>query len=253
MIEFSLLMPLLVGGMLFAAVRHYKQRVDYAESAGQAALTDQRRSRTGLSRRPCRVFDDVGELHHYQQVAWYALALSAASSWFFPPIALMSLPLLGYNGYHYYRILRHSDPAERRTPLAVFELIGITASLLTARVVPASLLFLLSFGTRKWLLQAGNISNNIGLKNAVNPYLSKVWVLRNEAEIEISVPELQPDDVVILHPGDTVTIPGTVVRGSGMVSQFSLRKYMKKVPKSIGDQVYPFTKIASGHLHIQPR
>ena len=253
MIEFGLLFPLLAGGMVGAAVRHYKQRPDYAEDLEYAALTDQRQYKKKLSRHACRVFDDVGELHHYQQVAWYALALSAASSWFFPPVALLSLPLLGYNGYHYYRTLRHSDPAERRTPLAIFELIGITASLLTGRIVPASVLFLFSFGTRKWLLQAGNISNNIGLKNAINPRLANVWVLRDCVDIEIPMPELQPEDVVILHPGDTVTVPGKVIQGGGRVSQFSLRKYMKQVPKYIGDQVYPFTKIASGHLHIQPR
>ncbi len=252
MIQFGLLVPLLAGGMVSAAVRHYRQKADYAEDLQHMALTDQHQRRNKLAWRTSRVFDDVGELHHYQQVAWYVLAFAAAGSWFFPPMSLISLPLLGYNGYHYYRILRHTDSAERKTPLAVFELIGITASLLAGRVVPASLLFLFSFGTRKWLLQAGNISNNVGLKNALNPNLANIWVLREGTEIEISVPELQPDDVVILHLGDTVTVPGKVVQGSGHVRQFSLRKHMKQVPKCIGDQVYPFTRIASGHLHIQP-
>ena len=253
MIQFSLLASLLASGLIGAAVRHYKQRTDAADNVEYTALTDQSRHHKKLSQRRCRVFDDIGELHHYQQIAWYALAFSAASSWFFPPAALISLPLLGYNGYHYYRVLCHSASTERRTPMAIFELIGITASLLTGRIVPASVLFLFSFGTRKWLLQAGNISNNIGLKNAINPHLAQVWVLRNGAEIEVPLPELQPGDVVILHPGDTVALSGTVVQGKGLVSQFSLRKYMKQVPKYRGDQVYPFTKVTSGHLHIQPR
>lgn len=254
MIPFSLLVSLLGGGMVGAAVRHYKQRLDDGEDSKHTALTDQSQHRKKLFRHnSCRVFDDVGELHHYQQVAWYALAFSAASSWFFPPVALISLPLLGYNGYHYYRTLRHSDPSERKTPIAIFELIGITASLLTGRLITASILFLFSFGTRKWLLQAGNISNNIGLKNAINPNLANVWVLRDGTEIEVPVPEIQPDDVLILHPGDTITLPGKVVQGRGHINQFSLRKHMKQVPKYIGDQVYPFTKIASGRLHIQPR
>ncbi len=252
MIQFGVLVSLLAGGMVAAAVRHYKQRPDYAEDSEYTALTDQSDKKGTLSRHTCRVFDDVGELQHYQQVAWYALAFSTASSWFFPPVALISLPLLGYNGYHYYRMLFHSDPAERKTPLAIFELISNTATLLTGRIVPASVLFLFSFGIRKWLLQAGNISNNIGLKNAINPQLTNIWVLRDGAEIEVPVPELQPDDVMILHPGDTVTVPGTVIQGNGLVRQFSLRKYMKRVPKYTGDQVYPFTRIASGHLHIQP-
>jgi cation transport ATPase len=252
MIQFGLLVPLLASGVVGAAVRHYRQKAAYAEDLQQAALTDQHQRRSSLTWRTSRVFDDVGELHHYQQVAWYVLAFAAASSWFFPPMAMISLPLLGYNGYHYYRILRHTDRAECKTPWALFETVSIMASLLTGRVFSASILFLISFGARKWLLQAGNISNNVGLKNALNPRLANIWVLREGAEIEISVPELQPDDVVILHPGDTVTVPGKIVQGSGHVRQFSLRKHMKQVPKCIGDQVYPFTRIASGHLHIQP-
>ncbi len=254
MIQFGLLVPLLAGGVAAAAVRHYKQQPDDAEPAEYAVLTDQNKyKKRTLSQHACRVFDDVGELHHYQQVAWYTLAFSTAASWFFSPVALISLPLLGYNGYHYCRMLLHSDPVERKTPLAIFELIGNTATLLTGRIVSASVLFLFSFGIRKWLLQAGNISNNIGLKNAINPQLANIWVLRDEAEIEITVPELRPDDIVILNPGDTITVPGTVIRGNGLVHQFSLCKHMKCVPKSVGDQVYQFTRISSGHLHIQPR
>jgi cation transport ATPase len=252
MIPFGVLVPLLVSGMTGAAVRHYKQRRDYADKIDLPAITDQRQTKKNISQSIARVFDDVGELHHYQRTAWYSLALSAAGYWFFTPVALLSLPLLGYNGYHYYRTLRHSDPAEKKTPVAVFEGIGVTACLLTGRTVTAAILFLLSFGTRKLLLQAGNISHNVGLKNAINPSVANIWVLRNDAEIEISIAELEPNDIVILHAGDTVTVPGKVIKGHGSMHQFSLQKQMKRVPKQPGDQVYPFTKVHSGYLHIQP-
>ena len=253
MIQFGILVPLLIGGMAGAAIRHYKQRQDYAEAIDQLAITDQtKKTKKQLAQAAARVFDDVGELHHYQSTAWYTLALATAGSWFFPPLALLSLPLLGYNGYHYYRTLQHSDPAERKTPIALFEGLGIAACLLTGRTAAAAVLFLFSFGTRKLLLQAGNISNNIGLKNAMNTQTSNIWVLRDETEIEISRAELMPNDIIILHVGDTVTIPGQVIKGCASIKQFSLHKHMKRVPKHIGDQVYPFTKIHSGHLHIQP-
>ena len=255
MIQFGILVPLLVGGMAGAAIRHYKQRRDYADALDLLAITDQHRTKKTdkhLTHATARVFDDVGELNHYQHTAWYTLAFATAGFWFFPPVALISLPLLGYNGYHFYRTLRNSDPAERKTPIAIFEGIGVVDSVLTGRTVTAAVLFLFSFGTRKLLLQAGNISNNIGLKNAMNPQAATIWVLRDEAEIEISRAELRPDDIVILHIGDTITIPGEVIKGSASIDQFSLRKYMKRVPKQIGDKVYPFTKMHSGHLHIQP-
>ena len=253
MIQFGILVPLLMGGMAGAAIRHYKQRQDYADAIDQLAITDQTpKNKQYLAHTAARIFDDVGELHHYQSTAWYTLAIATAGTWFFPPVALLSLPLLGYNGYHYYRTLRHSDPTERKTPIALFESLGIAACLLTGRTATAAVLFLFSFGTRKLLLQAGNISNNIGLKNAMNPQTANIWVLRDDTEIEISKAELMPNDIIILHIGDTVTIPGQVVKGSANMDQFSLYKHMKRVPKQIGDKVYPFTKLHSGHLHIKP-
>lgn len=254
MIQFGIFVPLLISGMAGAAFRHYKQRRDYADIIDLPALTDERptASRKQLLHSPPRVFDDIGEIHHYQHTAWYALAFIAAGYWFFPPVALIGLPLLGYNSYHFYQIVRHSDPATKKTPLALFEGIGIVGSLLTGRALLTSTIFLLSFGLRKLLLQAGNISNNIGLTNAINPRTANVWVLRDDAEIEITLTELQPNDIVILHAGDTIVVPGKVTQGTASISQFSLQKQMKRVPKQAGDQVFPFTKVHSGYLHVQP-
>ncbi|MGB3918716.1 hypothetical protein J9253_15885 [Thiothrix litoralis] len=199
-----------------------------------------------------KVFDDVGELNHYQKVAWYTLALSAAGSLFYPPVRLLSLPLLGYNTYHFVRTIRQSDKTDQKSPATLFEGIGVVGSLATGSTVTASVLLLFSFGTRKLLLHAGNITNNVGFSKPFNPRYARVWVLRDGAEIETAVADLQEDDIVVLHAGDTVALEGKVLEGNGSVRQFSLRKQMKLIPKQEGDKVYPFTQLESGSLHIKP-
>lgn len=198
-----------------------------------------------------KVFDDVGEIHHYQRVSWYALALTASGSWFYPPIRLLSVPLLGYNTYYFFKTVKESDRADQRSPMTIFEGVSIAGSLVTGSVMTTAILLTLSFSIRKILLQAGNISHNVGFSKPLSKSQTRVWVLRDGAEIEMLASEIQEHDQVVLHADDIIMLQGYVVDGQAEVLQFSLRKRMKMVEKRVGDPVYPFTKLASGNLVMQ--
>lgn len=244
---------LVAGGLASAFWREYRNSRFYRGRPGLPAPEAETQD-TGIAQHDVKVkvFDDVGELHHYQRVSWYTLALAASGSWFYPPATLVSVPLLGYNTYHFFKTVQQSDSAARKAPLTVFEAIGITGSLLTHNPLTASILLTFSFGARKLLLQAGNITNNIGFANTFNPRLAKVWILRDGTEVEASVAELREGDVVVLRAGDTVAVEGKVLEGSGTMRQFSLSKQMKLVPKQVGDRVFLFTQLGSGCLHVRP-
>lgn len=198
-----------------------------------------------------RTFDDVAEINHYQRVSWYALALTASGSWFYPPIRLLSIPLLGYNTYYFFKTVKESDRADQKSPMTIFEGVSIAGSLLTGSILTTAILLSLSFSIRKLLLQAGNISHNVGFTKPLSKSQTRVWVLRDGAEIEMLASELQEHDQVVLHANDVIMLRGYVVDGQADVLQFSLRKKMKTVEKNIGDPVYPFTKLASGNLIMQ--
>jgi cation transport ATPase len=254
MIQLGILLPLAIGGIVAAVWREYRDNQVQRIALDLPTLASDHYQNTtkNLPQKAPNVYDDVGELDHYQQVSWYALAFSVSGVWFYVPVVtLISIPLLAYNAYHFANIMRHSDAADRKKPLTVFETIGVSATLLTGQFLSASLLFVFSFGVRKLLLQAGNISNNIPLSHSTNPNIKQVWVLREGAELEITVAALQPDDTIVMHEGDMVVVKGKIIKGDGVVSQFSLRKQMKSVPKTIGDRVFPFTLLESGSLHIQ--
>jgi cation transport ATPase len=250
MVPLMVLLPLAAGGVAAALWRQYKQRqhtplpdaLPYLET-NQVAQQD--------ANHHSRVFDDVGELHHYQRVTWYALAFAASGAWFYPPATLVSLPLLSYNAYHFLRTLHQSDASEQKSPISIFQIISITGTLVTGRALAASVLLLFSFTTRKLLLQAGNISHHVGFAQPFNPRKLPVWVLRDGAEIETTIAGLQQTDIVVLHPGDTIALHGEVIQGHGVVHQFSLRKQIKSLPKQTGDKVFPYTQLASGCLYVQ--
>lgn len=250
MIHLPFLIPLLAAGFVSAVWREHQQGraltlplglPDPVGGVPQAKLP---------TPQPAKEFDDVGELHHYQKVSWYSLAFAASGSWFYPPATLLSIPLLGYNVYHFTRLIRHTDVAGRKSPMTVFESIALAGSLATGQATTASVMFLLVFGSRKLLLQAGNIAD-IGLSRTIDPRFARMWILRDGAEIEASLRDIQEGDVVVIRAGDTVLVEGQVLEGDGVVRQYSLLKKTKSISKHGGDKVFPFTQLESGCLHVR--
>lgn len=260
MIQLGILVPLAVGGLASAVWREYQQRkhqqtvialpTTHTEPHQQGHTIDATPSNKATAAKPQIIFDDVGELSHYQRIAWYTLAFSASASWFYPPIILLSIPLLGYNSYHFLRTINKSAPEDRTSPMTVFEVIGVASSLALGRPIVASVLLLFSFGSRKFLLHAGNFGN-MSASRAFNPRLTKLWVLREGVEVEIPLAQLSEKDTIVLNSGDIVMVKAKILEGEGVIRQYSLRKKMKSIPKHIGDKVFPFTQLESGSLHVQ--
>jgi cation transport ATPase len=249
-----LFIPLALSGVVVALWRNYKIQATQLEKLNSSRSQENISTHidtTQLQNTEERTFDDVKELYHYQSVSWYALAFSAAGKWFYAPATFVSIPLLSYNTYHFIKVIRRSSLEEQKSPLTLFEVIAVIAPLLTGSPTTTSLVLLFSFGIRKLLLQAGNISNNIGFSGNINPKLMKVWALREGVEVEVSIPELQEKDIIIVHAGDIIALKTKVIKGEATICQYSLHKKMKSILKQKGDLVFPFTKVESGSLYLQ--
>lgn len=254
MIQFGIILT--AGGIACALWRDYRKKRNFKKQTALPANPGQTTQALptpdeNTPQSDERIFDDVGEIHHYQRISWYALALTASGSWFYPPVRLLGVPLLGYNTYYFFKMVRESDRTDQKSPMTIFEGVSIAGSLLTGSILTTAILLSLSFSIRKLLLQAGNISHNVGFSKSLSKNQTRVWVLRDGAEIEMLASELQEHDQVVLHANDIIMLQGYVVDGQADVLQFSLRKKMKIVEKNIGDPVYPFTKLASGKLIME--
>jgi len=249
MIHVPFFIPLLAGGLIGALWREHKQAnvtpllqaISLPEPAGKAGI---------VNPAAATVFDDMEELRHYQRVSWYALAFSASGSWFYPPATLFGIPLLSYNTYHFIKTLRQTEPTSRTSPMTVFEMFGVTGTLVSGHPFMTSLMFLFVFGSRHLLLQTKNLAY-IDFSHVLDPNFAKVWILHEGSEIEVPINALQAGDIVVIHAGDLALIEGIVVNGQGSMRQYSLQRAMKSVPKRAGSRVFPFTQLESGHLHIR--
>lgn len=252
MIQFSILLPLVAVGIASALWREYKHSKNH-QALLQSLPQDTNKNLQEIDNKQLystKAFDDVGELNHYQQISWYSFAFALSGRWFYAPIALLSLPLLSYNAYNFIKTFRQSNLKEQKSPKSVFEILSFSASFMLGNFAIASTILLFSFGFRKLLLRAGNITNS-GLLSNFNLKTMNTWVLRDGVETELSISALQEGDIVVVHTDEIILITGKIFQGIGVVSQYSLKKCMKEIPKKRGDYVYPFTRLISGTLYIR--
>lgn len=253
MLQIALFLPLAIGGVASALWREHKRNKkyvtlspDYSEST--LSYIDQNSS-NDVSKQIVLI-DDAAEISHNQRIALIALALSGSGTLVFAPFTLASIPFLGYSTFYFLNTIQRSNAQRKKSAFTIFELASVAGTIITGRYLLLSSLLALSFSTRKWGLQAGNISS-IGMGRAFNPDFNRVWVLRGETEVEVTLSELQPDDITVLRTGDFVRTNGEVVEGEGVVRQFSLAGILQAIPKQAGDPVFSYTEVLAGDLHIK--
>lgn len=63
------------------------------------------------------------------------------------------------------------------------------------------------------------------------------WVIRNGAEVEIPVDEVEVGDIVVVRPGERISVDGTVREGYSAVDQSMITGESIPVEKKVGDEV----------------
>lgn len=76
-------------------------------------------------------------------------------------------------------------------------------------------------------------------------------VLRNSQELRIPVEQVDIDEIVLVKPGEKVSVDGVVVSGTSAIDQSSITGESIPVLKHVGDEVYASTLNGRGALEIR--
>ena len=79
----------------------------------------------------------------------------------------------------------------------------------------------------------------------------KTRVRRGGEEIEISSDEVLREDLVIVKPGEKISVDGTIIEGSSYINQSAITGESLPVNRGINDKVFSGTIIESGYLIIR--
>ena len=117
------------------------------------------------------------------------------------------------------------------------------------------------FGTASimiWLISLGDMLRNYtmrsSLRTIVGLYEGKhvyTWVVRGGETLRVKVEELDPGEEVVVHPGESIPVDGTVISGEASVDQKMLTGESLPVIKALGDPVFAGTVAAEGELRIK--
>jgi Cu2+-exporting ATPase len=89
------------------------------------------------------------------------------------------------------------------------------------------------------------------LTNTLIPPPQKVWILKDETEFEVSLENLQINDIVVIKTGEVIAVDGIIIKGIAMIDQHTLTGESAPTEKEEGDQVFASTIIVSGKINIK--
>ncbi|EDN69992.1 copper-transporting ATPase [Beggiatoa sp. PS] len=79
----------------------------------------------------------------------------------------------------------------------------------------------------------------------------RVWVLKEQVEIEMPLEALQIDDIVLVSAGEVIPIDGTIIEGMAMIDQHALTGEAVPAEKGIGEPVFAATILISGKIQVK--
>ncbi|MEN8220123.1 MAG: hypothetical protein ABFS56_27990 [Pseudomonadota bacterium] len=132
----------------------------------------------------------------------------------------------------------------------MFEIVTVGGSFISRQFIWCSLLLMISFSIRKIILQLGNLTQ-IALSEVLHPQFAKVWVLRNQVEVETYLEKVQKGEVLVVRAGEVIAFGGVMTEGQGQVEQYTLSGTTQILPKQPGDWVLAFSRVNSGRLQIR--
>ena len=235
---------------------------DEAEALARAAeLTDQRRRvLVGLGfTAPLMVlgmgrdFDLLG--------AW------AAAPWVLWLMLALCLPVLGFTGAPHLRGAWHALRARAATMDVLITLGAGVAFLASLPVVIGQTLGTHAFGHHVYFETAAAIVALVGVGRlletrargqagaAIRALLAlrpaTAHVRRGAEVLEVPAGEVKLREVVLVAPGQTIPVDGTIVAGSSEIDESMLTGESRPVTKTIGDPVTGATLNGSGALEVQ--
>ena len=89
------------------------------------------------------------------------------------------------------------------------------------------------------------------LLNAFGKQPRYVWLYRDGAEVQISLDQLQPLDVIVVNTGEVVPVDGIIAQGMAMIDQHALTGESTPAEKGVGDRVFAATLMVAGKILVQ--
>ena len=176
--------------------------------------------------------------------------MAAIAQFAVPGLLPAAAVLFAYTSIPTFKAAREVLVDERRLGVDVLDAIVVVGCLGTMAIFPGTVLcWCLGFG--RVLVKKTQDDSKKLLLNAFGKQPRYVWLYRDGAEVQISLDQLQPLDVIVVNTGEVVPVDGIIAQGMAMIDQHALTGESTPAEKGVGDRVFAATLMVAGKILVQ--
>jgi heavy metal translocating P-type ATPase len=194
--------------------------------------------------------DDPEKKHdHYLIISIASMGLAAIRN-LSPPLGILSIGAVSYASLPILKQAEKSLVTEGKIGHDMLISILTSLALLTGQVFALSIGILFYHISRKVLAKTQDHSKKV-LTHLFEQQPHRVWILRDQIEIEVPLETVQVNDIVVVDTGEFVPIDGIIVDGMARIDQHTLTGESKLLEKGVGESVFASTSVISGRIHVK--
>jgi len=167
-----------------------------------------------------------------------------------PFVFALNLPIMAWNAMPIALRAYNVWHREGRLNVDFLDVLAITASLLQSNPLAGSIII--------WLVRLGDWIRDLtaaGSRKAIAELLEfqskTAWVVRDGIVVSIPANTLAVEDIVVVYPGDMISVDGEIIEGSATVDQKTITGESLPVVRNKGDAVFAATVLRDGQLRIR--
>jgi len=184
-----------------------------------------------------------------QALAWPSVSLGLAFSGN-PLIIAANIPLMLWCAYPIARRAFGIMRREKRLNVDFLDTLAISASILQGLMVTGGII--------TWLIRLGDWIRDLtaqGSKKAIAELMEfetrTAWRLVDGEVTAVPAMELETGDLVVVYPGEMISVDGEVIAGNAMVDQKTITGESLPVSRGVGETVFAATAIREGQITIR--
>ena len=235
---------LLIGSALFVGFKSRQRRKRLATAAAKLSSSDLNKNNLAIAT------EEISDDKNFP-IATAALGFIVAGRFLFAPLSLLGVGGLVYLIWPTWKQAYYDITRKKRFTRMALESLALPATILTGHFMAAGLAYWF------WYFALNNVAKAKG-KTRQNltriftiPSNQAVFVVREGAEIELTMKEIQIGDIVVLGAGEIIPVDGVIVNGYASIDQHSLTGESQPVEKQLGDTVFAATIVLSGHIQVK--
>jgi len=240
-------------GIMFATYMGARLREKTAQKYRQQSEEvepKQRPAKSSQTLQKATVSEATKYYQHHTKISVVSIGLSAIRQFIYPPIALLSFGLFLYTSIPYMKLVEKALLMDKKINADVLYFIAGVITLAISQYFTVAVGVWLTYYSLQTVAQAKNNSEKM-LIDVFEQQPRKVWILKDNVEIEIPLEEVKVNDILVANTGEVVPVDGIITEGVATIDQHALTGESQPVEKEVGDQVFASTIVVSGRILVK--